>query len=165
MLILMPSQFVLSNFRMFMIIICILFNNADIILCAPENTDLTALVTLVEAHEEDLDNLKEEIKKIKRSLQLIVEQSNMSRTTPDAGMSNTPFKQILNQAIDEQKTALNLKISNLTEEISSIKAKAIKAQTDAANSLRMSYLSMGISIVTIIFLAIIKITTTYQLIN
>ena len=156
MLVLVSSQFVLSNFRMFILIICILFNNADIALCAPEDGDFNALVTLVEAHEEDLDNLKEEIKKIKRSLQLIAEQSNVSRTTLDAGVSNSQFKRILNQVMDEQKTAVNLKISNLTKEISSIEAKAVKAQTDATNSLRMSYLSMGFGIVAIIFLVIKK---------
>ena len=180
MLILMSSQFVLSNFRMFMVIICILFNNADIVLCAPENIDLTGLVTLVENHEvdlgalkEDMENhevdlgaLKEDINKIKRSVQLIIQQINVSQTTPDAGVSNIQFKRILNQVMDEQKTAVDLKISNLTEEINSIKekvkevssieAKIVKAQTDATNSLRMSYLSMGFGIVAIIFLAIKK---------
>ena len=166
MLILMSSQFVLSNFRMFMVIICILFNNADIVLCAPENIDLTGLVTLVENHEVDLGALKEDINKIKRSVQLIIQQINVSQTTPDAGVSNIQFKRILNQVMDEQKTAVDLKISNLTEEINSIKekvkevssieAKIVKAQTDATNSLRMSYLSMGLGIVAIIFLAIKK---------
>ena len=152
-LILMSSQFVLSNFRMFMLIICILFNNADIVLCAP---DLSGLVSLIEAHEEDLDSLKEEIKTIKRSIQLIVEQNNLLRTNPSDGMSNIQIKRLLNQLMDEQKTAVNLKISNLTKEINSIETKAVKAQTDAANSLRMSYLSIGFGIVAIIFLAIKK---------
>ena len=139
-----------------MLIICILFNNADIVLCVPENTDLNGLVTLIEAHEADLDSLKEEIKTIKRALQLIIEQNNLLKTNPGDGMSNIQFKRLLNQLMDEQKTAVNLKVSNLTKEISSIEAKAVKAQTDAANSLRVSSLSMGFGIVAILFLAIKK---------
>ena len=156
-LFLQSSQNSLFFVYLFISILYFVFNNIDITMCTPEESfDIPKMEELLIAHEGDLNLIKDNLKTIQESITQIADQGDLSKASSRAGMSSFEFKKIINKLMEEHKTAVDKKISNLVQETSSVDSKIIKAQADANHAIKMSYLAIGFSMVAILFMAVRK---------